>query len=159
MHYSLVGRDVERDVVPMMARYGLGMTVWSPLASGFLSGKVHAGEPGGFRQPPLRLRHHALRQGARLRAGRAHARDGGRARRSVAQLAVAWLLAKPGVTSVILGATKPHQLADNLGAADLALPAEEVAALDELTTPSEVYPNWFIERLVDAKQKEALGAR
>jgi aryl-alcohol dehydrogenase-like predicted oxidoreductase len=80
MHYSLVGRDVERDVVPMMARYGLGMTVWSPLASGFLSGNTHGRTcripttacPASTSCPSTRTR---------LRAGRAHAGDGGRARR------------------------------------------------------------------------------
>jgi aryl-alcohol dehydrogenase-like predicted oxidoreductase len=159
MHYSLVGRDVERDVVPMMARYGLGMTVWSPLASGFLSGKYTRenlsdtdNRLSGFDIMPFdKERGFALVERMREMAAARGA--------SVAQLAIAWLLAKPGVTSVILGASKPHQLADNLGAAGMALSAEEVAALDALTTPAEVYPSWFIERLVDAKQKEALAAR
>jgi aryl-alcohol dehydrogenase-like predicted oxidoreductase len=159
MHYSLVGRDVERDVVPMMARYGLGMTVWSPLASGFLSGKYTRqnltdtdNRLSGFDIMPFdKERGFALVERMREMAAARGA--------SVAQLAIAWLLAKPGVTSVILGASKPHQLADNLGAAAMTLSAEEVAALDALTTPEEVYPNWFMERLVDAKQKEALAAR
>ncbi len=76
---------------------------------------------------------------------------------SVAQLAIAWLLAKPGVTSVLLGASKPHQLADNRGAAAVRLSTEEMTALDALTTPSEVCSNWFIERLVDVKERDALG--
>ncbi|WP_376097786.1 aldo/keto reductase [Roseomonas sp. CCTCC AB2023176] len=157
MHYSLVGRDVERDVIPMMARYGLGMTVWSPLASGFLSGKYTRenltdsdNRLSGFDIMPFdkeagfavveRMREIAAGHGA-----------------SVAQVAIAWLLAKPGVTSVLLGASKPHQLADNLGAAEVRLTAEEVAALDAITTPPEVYPNWFIERLVDARHRDVLG--
>jgi aryl-alcohol dehydrogenase-like predicted oxidoreductase len=157
MHYSLVGRDVERDVIPMMARYGLGLTVWSPLAGGFLSGKYTRenlsdadNRISGFDILPFdKERGFALVERMReIAAGHGA---------SVAQVAIAWLLAKLGVTSVLLGASKPHQLADNLGAAALCLGAEEVAALDALTTPAEAYPNWFSERLVDARQKEALG--
>lgn len=157
MNYSLLGRDVERDVIPMMARYGLGLTVWSPLASGFLTGKyTHEtlSDPdnrlSGFDILPFdkeqgfalveRMREMATARGA-----------------TVAQLAIAWLLAKPAVTSVLLGATKPHQLADTLGAADVALTAGEVASLDELTSPPAVYPNWFIDRMVDGPQRDALG--
>lgn len=156
MHYSLVGRDVERDVVPMMARYGLGLTVWSPLAGGFLSGKYTRenladteNRLSGFDIMPFdkergfalveRMREIATGHGA-----------------SVAQVAIAWLLARPGVTSVLLGASKPHQLADNLGAAALRLSAEEIAALNALTMPAEVYPNWFIARMVDVRHRDAL---
>lgn len=157
MHYSLLGRDVERDVLPMMARYGLGMTVWSPLASGFLSGKYTPqsladadNRLSGFDIMPFdKARGFALVERMREMAAARGI--------SVAQLAIAWLLAKPGVTSVLLGASKPQQLADNLGAAEVALSSDEVAVLDALTTPIEVYPNWFIDRLVDAKQREALG--
>jgi aryl-alcohol dehydrogenase-like predicted oxidoreductase len=158
MHYSLVGRDVERDVVPMMARYGLGLTVWSPLAGGFLSGKYTRENLGDAENrisgwdilPFDKERGFALVERMReIAAGHGA---------SVAQVAIAWLLAKPGVTSVLLGASKPHQLADNLGAAEVTLSAEEVAALDTLTTPAEVYPNWFIERLVDGRQREALSS-
>lgn len=156
MHYSLLGRDVERDVIPMMARYGLGMTVWSPLASGFLTGKYSRetlNDPdnrySGFDILPFdkdkgfalveRMKEMAAAKGA-----------------SVAQLAIAWLLAKPAVTSVLLGASKPHQLDDTLGAVDVELSAAEVAELDAMTTPAAVYPNWFIDALVDQKQRDAL---
>ena len=80
MHYSLLGRDVERDVIPMMRRCGLGMTIWSPLASGFLS-QVHAGHALRSRQSLLGFRSAAVRQGAWLPAGRAPAQDCRRARR------------------------------------------------------------------------------
>jgi aryl-alcohol dehydrogenase-like predicted oxidoreductase len=156
MHYSLLGRDVEGDVIPMMARYGLGFTVWSPLASGFLTGKYtreSLQDPdnrySGFDILPFdkemgftlveRMKAMAAMKGC-----------------SVAQLAIAWLLAKPAVTSVLIGATKLHQLDDNLGAADVTLTSEEIAELDGLTTPPAVYPNWFIDGMVDQKQREAL---
>jgi aryl-alcohol dehydrogenase-like predicted oxidoreductase len=157
MHYSLVGRDVERDVVPMMARYGLGMTVWSPLASGFLSGNTHGRI---CRIPTTACPASTSCPSTRTVAScwsSACGRWRPRAAQGVAQLAIAWLLAKPGVTSVLLGCQQAASAGDNLGAAAVRLSAEEVAALDALTTPSEVYPNWFIERLVDAKQRDALG--
>lgn len=157
MHYSLLGRDVERDVVPMLHRYGAGMTVWSPLASGFLSGKYTRGnlaDPdnryAGFDILPFDKDHgFAVVEKAR---GIAQARGA-----SVAQVAIAWLLARPAVTSVLLGASKPQQLADNLGAAGLALSAEEVALLDDATPLAPVYPSWFIERMADTALAEAIG--
>jgi aryl-alcohol dehydrogenase-like predicted oxidoreductase len=76
---------------------------------------------------------------------------------SVAQVALAWLLSKDAVTSILIGATKLAQLEDNLKAIDLKLDGEEVKALDEATTLPPVYPTWFIERLVDAELEEALA--
>lgn len=157
MHYSLLGRDVERDVIPMMQRYGLGLTVWSPLASGFLSGKYtreNLGDPdnrySGFDILPFdkeqgfklveRMRGIASQHGA-----------------SVAQVAITWLLSKRAVTSVLLGASKPHQLKDNLGSADLVLTQAEISVLDAETVPVPVYPNWFIDNLVDQPMTQALG--
>ncbi|HEY1723440.1 MAG TPA: aldo/keto reductase [Magnetospirillaceae bacterium] len=156
MHYSLLGRDVERDVIPMMRRYGLGMTVWSPLASGFLSGKYTRANLAdtdnriaGFDIMPFDKEHgFALVEEMRTIAA-AHTA-------SVAQAAIAWLLAKSAVSSVILGATKPTQLADNLAAADLVLTAAEIVQLDAKTTPAPVYPNWFIDRMGDQPAADAL---
>ncbi|QRY68110.1 aldo/keto reductase [Ensifer sp. PDNC004] len=157
MHYSLLGRDVERDVIPMMQRYGLGLTVWSPLASGFLSGKYtrdNLGDPdnrySGFDILPF-----DKEQGFKLvERMRGIAGEHGA---SVAQVAIAWLLSKKAVTSVLLGASKPHQLKDNLGAADLVLTEAEISALDAETVPVPVYPNWFIDNLVDQPLVQALG--
>ncbi|OCP09213.1 MULTISPECIES: aldo/keto reductase [unclassified Ensifer] len=157
MHYSLLGRDVERDVIPMMQRYGLGLTVWSPLASGFLSGKYtrdNLGDPAnrysGFDILPF-----DKEQGFKLvERMRVIAENHGA---SVAQVAIAWLLSRQAVTSVLLGASKPHQLKDNLGAADLVLTQAEIAALDAETVPVPVYPNWFIDNLVDQPVAQALG--
>jgi aryl-alcohol dehydrogenase-like predicted oxidoreductase len=149
MHYSLLGRDVERDVIPMMRRYGLGLTVWSPLASGFLSGKYTAeslSDPdnrfSGFDILPFdkargfelveRMRHIAGAHGA-----------------GVAQVAIAWLLRRDAVSSVVIGASKEQQLIDNLAASDLKLTDQEISELDAATRLPPVYPNWFIENLVD----------
>lgn len=157
MHYSLLGRDVERDVIPMMQRYGLGLTVWSPLASGFLSGKYtreNLGDPdnrySGFDILPF-----DKEQGFKLVERMRGIADHHGA--SVAQVAIAWLLSKKAVTSVLLGASKPHQLKDNLGSADLVLTQAEISVLDAETVPAPVYPNWFIDNLVDQPMTQALG--
>ncbi|MCY1232299.1 voltage-dependent potassium channel beta subunit [compost metagenome] len=76
---------------------------------------------------------------------------------SVAQVAITWLLSKRAVTSVLLGASKPHQLKDNLGSADLVLTQAEISVLDAETVPVPVYPNWFIDNLVDQPMTQALG--
>jgi len=159
MYYSLLGRDIERDVIPMMRRYGLGLTVWSPLASGFLSGKYTRetlsspeNRYSGFDLLPFdkeqgfqlveRLRPLAANRGA-----------------SVAQVALAWLLARPSVTSILIGATKLPQLEDNLGAAGVALDEADVAELNAATALAPIYPSWFIENLVDQPLAQALAAK
>lgn len=156
MYYSLLGRDIERDVIPMLRRYGLGLTVWSPLASGFLSGKYtreSLADPNnrysGFDILPFdKEKGFALvEQMRRIAAARGA---------SVAQVALAWLLGKKSVTSILLGASKLGQLEDNLGAADLVLSEGEMAELDAATTPAPVYPNWFIDNLADQPLAEAL---
>src|SRR6185312_3796088 len=126
MYYSLVGRDVERDIIPMMRRYGLGLTVWSPLASGFLSGKYTRqtlSDPNnrlsGFDILPFD-KEAGFRLVERMRTiASAHAA-------SVAQTAIAWLLARQAVTSVIIGSTKLSQLDDNLGSGSVKLSAAEI---------------------------------
>jgi aryl-alcohol dehydrogenase-like predicted oxidoreductase len=156
MHYSLLGRDVERDVIPMMRRYGLGLTVWSPLSSGFLSGKYtrqSLADPGnrysGFDILPFD-KEHGFRLVERMRAiASSHAA-------SVAQVALAWLLSRQAVTSVIIGASKMQQLEDNLGSVDIALTPAELADLDAATPLPAVYPNWFNDNLVDRALVEAL---
>lgn len=157
MYYSLLGRDVERDVIPMMQRYGLGLTVWSPLAAGFLSGKYtreNLSDPdnrySGFDLLPFDKEHgfalvEQLREIAVARGA------------SVAQVAIAWLLSRNAVTSVLLGASKRAQLADNLRAVDVGLTADELARLDAATPLAPVYPNWFQRNLADTQTASALG--
>ena len=158
MHYSLLGRDIERDVIPMMRRYGLGLTVWSPLASGFLSGKYTRetlsspdNRYSGFDILPF-----DKEQGFKLveqMRNIAAAHEG-----TVSQVAIAWLLARAAVSSVLLGATKLDQLEDNLAAADLTLTDAEIARLDAATPLQPVYPNWFINNLADQPATQALRA-
>jgi aryl-alcohol dehydrogenase-like predicted oxidoreductase len=160
MYYSLVGRDVERDVIPMMRRYGLGLTVWSPLASGFLSGKYtrqSLSDPNnrlsGFDILPFD-KEQGFRLVERMRPIAA-AHDA-----SVAQVAIAWLLARHAVTSVIIGSTKLSQLEDNLEAASVTLSPAEIAELDAATPLAPVYPHFFMDNIaMDRPVAEALGGR
>jgi aryl-alcohol dehydrogenase-like predicted oxidoreductase len=156
MYYSLVGRDVEDEVAPFMRYAGLGMTVWSPLAGGFLSGKYtrenlkdSENRLAGFDFLPFdKEAGFSVVEKMREIAARHEA--------SAAQIAIAWLLAKPVVSSVIVGASKSHQLEDNLKAADLKLSDAEVAELDAITAPTPLYPKWFNANLIDPKQKAAI---
>jgi aryl-alcohol dehydrogenase-like predicted oxidoreductase len=159
MYYSLLTRDLEHEFVPFLRATGTGMTVWSPLAGGFLSGKYtrealqdkQSRLGGGFDFIPFD-KEAGFRLVEKMREiGRAH---GG----SVAQVALAWLLAKPFVTSVILGATKMSQLEDNLQAIDLKLVDSEIATLDAMTAPPAQYPAWFTEKTADPVHTKAAGA-
>jgi len=156
MHYSLLIRDIERDMIPVMERYGLGLTVWSPLVSGFLSGKYTReslaekdNRLSGFDIMPFD-KEHGFQLVEKLRE------ISGNHKASVAQTAIAWLLSKKIVSSVIVGASKPQQLDDNLAATELHLAIEELAALDVFTRPATVYPNWFTEFVRDPSVEKAL---
>ena len=141
IYYSLVGRDAEHEILPYCRAAGLGTLIWSPLAGGFLTGKYTRSDPAGgsgrraaFKVPPVDLeRGHPTVEKMREIA---HSHDA-----AIAHIAYAWLLAKPGVSTVITGATSPGQLADNLAAADLTLSADEVAELDALNPPAPIYPD------------------
>lgn len=157
MNYSLVGRDVEYDVVPFMEYAGVSMTVWSPLASGFLSGKY---TPENLKDSENRLsgfdllpfdKEFGFKVVEKLRAIAQNHNI------SVAQAALGWLLAKPIVASIIIGASKLNQLEDNLKAVDVQLTDEEITELDIMTAPKPLYPHWFNQNLVDAKHKEILS--
>lgn len=158
MYYSLVGRDVERDTVPLMNEAGIGMMVWSPLAGGFLTGRYSREDPTGGGQGRLKdfdFLPTDREKGWRLiDAMAAIARERGA---RIAQVALAWLLAKPWATTILLGASKLSQLDDNLKAADLELAKDEVQALDALTAPQAQYPDWFNEKTADAATRQALG--
>jgi aryl-alcohol dehydrogenase-like predicted oxidoreductase len=156
MNYSLVGRDVEQEIIPLMQYAGIGMTVWSPLAGGFLSGKYTRenlqdsdNRLSGFDILPFDKEHGFQLVEKMREIAQAH-------EASVAQIALAWLLTKPIVSSIIIGASKLHQLDDNLKAIDVQLSAEEVATLEQITTPTPTYPSWFVSSLVDRKHQEAL---
>ena len=142
-YYSLAGRDVDHELVPMIEDQGLALTVWSPLAGGFLSGKFTrhgAAEPDARRVqldfPPLDTERAYDIVDVLARIGDAH-------HVSAARVALAWLLAQPAVTSVVVGARRVDQLADNLAADDLELSATELSELDVVSRPPQQYPGWL----------------
>jgi aryl-alcohol dehydrogenase-like predicted oxidoreductase len=152
-YYSLVGRDVERDLVPMVQEQGLALTVWSPLAGGFLAAKENrSGVVSEGRRaqqdfpdfPPVdRSRGYDVLDVLRAVAGRHEV--------SPARVALAWLLAQPGVTSVIIGARKLEQLTDNIAAGDLTLTDRDLAELDEISKLPVAYPNWIQAAFASAR--------
>lgn len=145
VYYSIAGRDIEREIVPMAQDQGLAILPWSPLAGGLLSGKFDPDKPGpeGARRtkfdfPPV--------DRARLPGVLAALRKVSEATDvSVARVAIAWLLSKPFVTSVIVGAKTREQLTDNLAAADVKLSPEHVKLLDEASALPAEYPGWMVE--------------
>lgn len=145
-YYSIAGRDLEREIVPLMQEEKLGLMVWSPLAGGLLSGKYGPGAPGngeGRRQefdfPPV----DNYRAWACVAAMREIA---ARHETSVAAVALAYILAKPFVTSVIIGAKRIEQLDENLKAVSVKLDAEDMKKLDEVSALMPEYPGWMLER-------------
>lgn len=145
-YYSLAGRDLEREIVPMAQDQGLGILVWSPLAGGLLSGKFSEDAKGPenarrttFDFPPVD-RPRAFRCVDAMRPI-AKAHDV-----SVARVALAWLLHQPAVTSVIIGAKTQAQLADNIAATDLKLADAELKALDAASALPAEYPGWMFAR-------------
>ena len=144
-YYTLVGRDLEREVVPMLRSENIGLMVWSPLAGGYLSGKYDGadaaadGRRATFDFPPV----DRTRGSATLTAMRRIATAKGC---TVAQVALAWLLHQPVVTSVIVGAKRVDQLADNIAATRVALDADDLAKLDAVTRLPAEYPGWMLER-------------
>ena len=145
--YNLLMREEEREMLPYCTATGVGVLPWSPLAGGFLSGKYRRGakRPQGARRSNPEnqfLRFDEERGFDVVEELDAIARPHGG---TVAQAALRWLLAKPGVTSVVIGARDVRQLEDNLGCLRWSMTAEEVARLDALSPPPRLYPQWFID--------------
>ncbi|MFI8317472.1 aldo/keto reductase [Kosakonia cowanii] len=145
-YYTIAGRDLERELVPMMQSENVGLMVWSPLAGGLLSGKYDRdgkAEAGGrrveFDFPPV----NKDRAFDCVDVMRTIADSKGV---SVAQIALAWLLHQQAVTSVIIGAKRPEQLDDNLAATSVQLSDEELKQLDAVSALPREYPGWMLER-------------
>ncbi|WP_170153468.1 aldo/keto reductase [Acidithiobacillus sulfuriphilus] len=145
-YYSLVGRDLEHELLPLCREQGLGVLPWSPLSGGFLTGKYRRdtsapadGRRKDFDFPPI---------------DQVHGYDAVEAAESIAQkigatipqVAIAWLLAQSGISSVIIGAKRMEQLKDNLGAVQVRLTSEDMARLSAITAPAPLYPQWMVSR-------------
>lgn len=144
-YYSIAGRDLERELAPLMEAEKIGLLVWSPLAGGLLSGKFSRTnqKPEGARRSefdfPLVDKERTWKI-LDVMTPIAKAHDC-----SPARVALAWLLTRPVVTSVIVGAKRRSQLEDNLAAADLKLTQEEIRRLDEVSALHPEYPGWMVE--------------
>jgi len=144
VYYSLQARDIEYEIVPLAIDQGLGILVWSPIAGGLLSGKYRRGveAPAGSRhltewsEPPV---HDEDKLYDTIEELVAIGADHGV---SAAQVALAYTLAKPGITSVVVGARTEEQLADNLASADLDLSSDELDRLDRVSAQPLLYPHW-----------------
>jgi aryl-alcohol dehydrogenase-like predicted oxidoreductase len=143
--YTLHSREAEHELVPIAVDQGLGLLVWGPLAGGLLSGKFRRGKdgPAGTRHSGYKWHSPPVHDWDKLfdiieelvAVAEAHGV-------SAAQVALAWLLSRPGVTSAIVGARNDAQLADNLAAADLKLSGEELQRLEKVSRPPLPYPYW-----------------
>ncbi|GAA5221922.1 aldo/keto reductase [Membranihabitans marinus] len=140
-YYSLVGRELEREIIPASLDLGLGTLIYSPLAGGFLSGKYNREGEGSGRREKFKFPPVEEEQGFNVVDKLMEIADSKNA--SVAQISLAWLLHKQGVTSVIIGARKEEQLIDNLSAADIELSDEEIKQLDEVSAIKPEYPQYF----------------
>ncbi len=157
IYYSLQERSAEYELIPLAADQGLGTLVWSPLAGGLLSGKYRRGQDapegsrhfGGWDEPPVydedKL-YDTIDALVEIAEGRGV---------SAARVALAWLLTRPTISSVIVGARTDEQLADNLAAADLTLTAEEVGRLEAVSRPPLLYPYWHQRKTASARLSAA----
>jgi aryl-alcohol dehydrogenase-like predicted oxidoreductase len=152
VYYSIAGRDIEREIAPMALSEGVAILPWSPLAGGLLSGKFDPDKvgPEGARRttfdfPPV----DSERLPGVLRALRTVAEASGH---SVARIALAWLLTRPCVTSIIIGARTAEQLKDNIAATDVVLAPEHILLLDEASALPAEYPGWMVETQNRAKR-------
>ena len=150
-HYTLVGRDLEREVIPMLTSERVGLMVWSPLAGGYLSGKY---EESGISEESRRTKYDFppvdRARGSAVISTMRHIAEGKQIDGepvTVAQIALAWLLHQKAVTSIIIGVKRPDQLKDNIRAARIHLSEDELVALDEVSRLPEEYPGWMIKRM------------
>jgi aryl-alcohol dehydrogenase-like predicted oxidoreductase len=156
-YYTIAGRDLERELVPLLRSEEVALLVWSPLAGGLLSGKFGRdvkAEAGSrritFDFPPVNVERaydciDVMRKAAVARGV------------SVAQIAIAWLLHQKVVTSVIIGAKRVEQLTDNIAATAITLSDEELGALDKVSALPAEYPGWMLERMAEYRRKQLAG--
>lgn len=144
IHYTPQAREAENELMPMAHDAGLGTMIWSPLAGGLLSGKYRRNQDtpegtrfaNGWQEPPIHDEKRLFELIETLiEVGDAHSV-------SAAQVALAWITARPGVTTAVIGARKQHQLEDNLASAELELSADERAAIEKVSRPQLLYPYW-----------------
>lgn len=154
--YSIASRDIEREIVPMALSEGIGIMPWSPLAGGFLSGKFTRSKSvtGNSRRdtfdfPPLNKDKAYDIIDVMARIGNVH-------NVSAARVALSWLLTKPGVTSIIIGAKRQDQLIDNIESTKLKLSDEELGELEAVSALTQEYPAWMVDRQLTGRYPEGI---
>jgi aryl-alcohol dehydrogenase-like predicted oxidoreductase len=154
MYYSLIGREIEYDTIPLCLDAGIGLMVWSPLARGYLAGKYTSErvskEAGSSSFVPI--------DKARIEAvlaalGKVAAAHG----TTASAVAMAWLICRPAVSTVLMGISRLEQMTANLTAADLVLTAQDRQVLEEASRIPEPYPEWFNTLMADPIARDALG--
>jgi aryl-alcohol dehydrogenase-like predicted oxidoreductase len=157
-YYTVAGRDLERELIPMLHSEGVGLMVWSPLAGGLLSGKYgreQQAEEGSRRTtfdfPPVDKDRAWNCVDVMRTIAQAHGV-------SVAQVALAWLLHQPEVTTVIIGAKRPEQLADNIAATQVALTGEDLQQIGNVSRLPHEYPGWMFARQGEYRRKQIAEA-
>jgi aryl-alcohol dehydrogenase-like predicted oxidoreductase len=145
-YYSLVGRDLELELVPVCLDQGIGILPWSPLHGGVLSGKYRKSKawPKDTRMsgPEDSLPYDADK-GDKILDGLEEIAQ--KRERTIAQVALNYLLCKPGVDSIVIGARNDKQLSENIKVSDWQLTEEEVKQLDEISSPPKLYPQWYFD--------------
>ena len=144
-YYTIAGRDLEREVLPLVRDQQLGLMVWSPLAGGLLSGKFSADGQGPEGTRRASFDFPVVDKGRAFRCVDAMRPIAARLGVSVARVALAWLLSRREVSTVIVGAKTPDQLADNLAASGLALAPEDLATLEAVSALPSEYPGWMLK--------------
>jgi aryl-alcohol dehydrogenase-like predicted oxidoreductase len=150
-YYSLVARDLENELVPLCLDQKLGILPWSPLGGGFLTGKYRKGKerPKNARRSDRESQFLQFDEEKGFDIVDELERIAKNHNATIAQAALNYLLRKPGVASVIIGARTKEQLADNLKSSDWEMTPEEVTKLDTLSMPAKVYPYWMLERTIE----------
>ena len=149
-YYSLVARDLENELVPLCLDQKLGILPWSPLGGGFLTGKYRKGKerPKNARRSDRESQFLQFDEEKGFDIVDELERIAKNHNATIAQAALNYLLRKPGVSSVIIGARTKEQLADNLKSSDWKMTPEEVTKLDALSMPPKVYPYWMLQRTI-----------
>jgi aryl-alcohol dehydrogenase-like predicted oxidoreductase len=149
-HYTLASRELERELIPLLTDQKVGLMIWSPLTGGLLSGKYKRGQtPDEGRlaaQDIIPVDKEKVFDILDMLHPMAEAKGV-----TVAQLALAWLLHRPAVTTVIIGANKPSQLADNLASVKVSFTTEEMQQLEEVSKLSKEYPGWVLEAVAQSR--------
>jgi aryl-alcohol dehydrogenase-like predicted oxidoreductase len=144
-YYTIAGRDLERELIPLLTDQQIGLMVWSPLAGGLLSGKYKRGGEGEEGSRRINFDFPPVNKGRAFDIVDAMQVIADSKKISVAQVALAWLLTRPTVTTIIIGAKKPEQLDDNLKSVDVQFTADELSRLDEVSKLPPEYPGWMLD--------------